>query len=366
MKKVVLFIMVLAMVIGVVACSNPASKAETTTAEKLSTESTTVESSEVTTKVSAFDLVVNAPKESKTVDEINKEFGDVPKPSKAYKIGAVVKSLEGSHWQEVARGYKELAEELGVTIDIQGGATEGDLTGQQAIAESMIEKNYDVLLLSPISASNLDPAIEKAIGKSIPIVNVDFEIINEKFPYIHVVGMKDFTPEGKWVAEWFAENLPEGSKVAHIEGLGGAIAANQRKAGFVDTVKSMGKLILVSSQPGDWNREKAYNITTNIITQNPDLAAIYCANDGMALGSVQAVIASGKDIMVFGTDGIPEAIAEIKKGTMTGTVSAFPYFLGTGGLGAAIRLLEGQQLPQNITTKVAIVTGSNVLEYYPN
>lgn len=313
----------------------------------------------------AFELVVNAKNEEKTVETLDEELGDVVAVSRDYKIGCVVKSLEGSHWQEVARGYEEMAEELGIEVDIQGGVTEDDMTGQLAIAEAMIEKEYDALILSPITESNLDPAIEKAITKEIPIINVDFEIINTEYPYIHVVGMEDFTPEGQWVAEYFAEQLPEGSQVAHIEGLGGAVAANQRRDGFVGTVEEMGVLEMVSSQPGNWDRETAYNLTANLITQYPELKGIYCANDGMALGCVEAVENSGKDIMVFGTDGIPEAVSSIKEGKMTGTVSAFGYYMGREGIKAAVRLLEGQELPQKAITEVSILTEDNVYDYYP-
>lgn len=320
--------------------------------------------------LSAFDLVIKACEEnnSLTVDELDELYGEVTPESlsKSYKIAAVVKSLEGEHWQEVARGYEDAARELGITIDIFGGETESDITGQAATVEALVAKDYDAFILSPITESNLDNAIEMIVEKEIPIVNCDFEIINRDYPYIHCVGMTDFTPQGEWVAQWFAENLPEGSKVAHIEGLGGAIAAAQRKDGFVGMVESQGKLELVSSQPGDWDRETAYNITTNLLNMYPDLAGIYCANDGMAMGAVEAAVAMGSDVKIFGTDGIPEAVNAIKSGTMTGTVSSFGYYMGIESVKACLRLLEGKELPRLIVTDCSILTEDNVFSYYPD
>jgi ribose transport system substrate-binding protein len=360
MKKrtIIALLIVFAMLLST-ACTGTAPKESQTADAPESSQAVDMEKSAANgtdeSATSAYDLVVNAADEAIPVAELDTKLGETPSVTKKWKIGAVVKTLQGTHWQAVAQGYQEMADELGVEIEIQGGQTESDMTGQMSLAEAMIQKDYDALILSPITESNPNPAIEMAIDKKIPIVNLDFEIINEKYPYIHVVGMTDFTPQGQWVAEWFAENLLEGSKVAHIEGLGGAIAANQRKAGFVDTVESMGKLDLVASQPGDWDREKAYNITTNLLAQYPDLAGIYCANDGMAMGAVEAVIAAG----------IPEAIDAIKGGTMTGTVSAFGNLMGREGVKAVVRLLEGQSLPKLCVTEVAVVTEENVNDYYP-
>jgi ribose transport system substrate-binding protein len=300
-----------------------------------------------------------------TEQELIDKFGPVPKPSQEFRIGAVVKTLMGEHWQEVARGYQEAAEKYGVTVDVQGGTSEQDLTGQLAIAETMVMKGYDILLLSPITKANLNPAVEKAIKQGIPIINVDFELLPDKYPHVYV-GWTDHRLMGKWAAEYFDKNLPPGSKVAHIEGLGGALAAEQRKEGFLNEVANT-DLNLVASQPGNWDRKLAYDVATNIMKVHPDLRGIYCANDGMALGVVEAVMAAGKEdqVMVFGTDGIPDAIESIRNGKLTGTVAQFAYHTGRIGLETAIRILEGQQVSQTVLSKVEVVTVGNVNELFP-
>jgi ribose transport system substrate-binding protein len=302
-----------------------------------------------------------------TEKDLIEKFGETPQPSKTYKIGAVVKTLMGEHWQEVARGYEEAAEKFGIEIDIQGGKDEQDLTGQLAAAETMVRKNYDLLLFSPISESNLDPAIKAATEAGIPVINVDFETINPEVLKTVYIGFDDHSLMGKWVAEIFIEQLPAGSKVAHIEGLGGALAAEQRKAGFTDTINEDGSLELVASQPANWDRKLAYDAATNIIKQHPDIKGFYCANDTMALGVVEAVIAAGKqdDILVYGTDGIPDAIEQIKAGNLTGTVAQFASETGRIGLETAIRILEGQQVGDVILSTVEVIDQDNVYEFFP-
>lgn len=59
------------------------------------------------------------------------------------------------------------------------------------------------------------------------------------------------------------------------------------------------------------------------IQQFPDLKAIYCCNDGMAIGAIQGVIVAGKlgEIYVCGTDGDSDAIQSVKDGNLTATVA---------------------------------------------
>ena len=75
-------------------------------------------------------------------------------------------------------------------------------------------------------------------------------------------------------------------------------------------------LTIVESQPADWDCTKAYDLATNYITAHPDLKAIYCCNDTMAMGVQEAVEASGKDIKVCGTDGNDDAIQSVADGKL--------------------------------------------------
>ena len=109
--------------------------------------------------------------------------------------------------------------------------------------------------------------------------------------------------------------------------------------GFTETVKKYDNLKLVASQPGNWDRMTALNVTSNILRQHPDLVGIYANNDGMALGVVEAVKKAGKlkQVAVVGTDGIREAKRSIGDGEMRATVAEFPYDEGKLGVEVALR-----------------------------
>ncbi|HHV62063.1 MAG TPA: substrate-binding domain-containing protein [Firmicutes bacterium] len=298
-----------------------------------------------------------------TADELEKALGPVPKPSKHYRIGAIEKTLINEHWQEMKKGYEDAAKKYGITVEVGAVDTEQDLMKQLNLAETFIAKGYDALAVSPLTASNLVPALEKARKKGIPILNVDDSRITE-VPVTAFVGA-DHRLMGVYAADYFGKHIKSG-KVALIEGMAGSPASQQRVAGFTETIKKYPGLKLVASQPGNWDRVQAMNAATNIIRVHPDLKAIYACNDTMALGVVEAVINAGKagKIMVIGTDGVPDAIKSIREGKMTGTIAAFPYEMGRIATEVAIRVLEGQKVPPVIVSPMVLVTKDNVDKYF--
>ncbi len=244
---------------------------------------------------------------------------------------------------------------------MQAGQNENDQLAQLAIAENMLSSGYKILLVSPQTDSNLQPAVEAAAKAGVPVINVNDAVIPSAKNYIGNV-QKD---NGVRAARWFIAN-GKGGKLAVIEGMAGVYAAVQRTAGFKETIAAEGKgFEVVASVPGDWDRQKSYDAATNIMSQNPDVIGFYCNNDGMALGVVEAVKAAGKldTIKVIGTDGISDAYASIKAGELTATVDSFPVLTGEVALEVALRLQAGQKLPRVVATPQALVTKDNIARY---
>ena len=122
---------------------------------------------------------------------------------------------------------------------------------------------------------------------------------------------------------------------------------------------------VVASVPANWSREQAFNAAATILQQHPDLIGFYANNDGMALGVVEAVKASGKQdqVAVFGTDGISDAYASIRAGDLAGTVDSFPILTGEIAMEVVLRMLAGQDLPRVVATPQALITKENVEDY---
>jgi hypothetical protein len=105
------------------------------------------------------------------------------------------------------------------------------------------------------------------------------------------------------------------------------------------------------SLPGDWDRGKAASIASDILTRNPDLVAIFAANDGMALGAVESVYAAGKgdQVTIIGVDGNSDAVKSIKSGRLNASVAQLPYLVGK------------QAVEQGITETAGVVTSAAIV-----
>ena len=294
--------------------------------------------------------------------QLDAKFGPIGKVDPSIKVGAVAKTLVNEYWRSLGEGYTKAGKAIGVTVDLQAAQSEGDQLGQLAIAENMLTKGYNILLVSPQTDANLVPAVEAAEKASVPVINVNDAVIPTAKHYVGNVQRDN----GVRAARWFIKNRPAGGKVAVIEGMAGVYAAVQRTAGFKETIAAEGsKLSVVASVPGNWDRQLSYDAATTIMQQHPDITGFYCNNDGMALGVVEAVKAAGKlaDIAVIGTDGISDAYKSIKDGELTATVDSFPVLTGEVALEVALRLQGGQALPRVVATPQALVTKDNIARY---
>ncbi len=310
----------------------------------------------------AQDATPEAAADRATAVELEQTLGPVPAPSQPWKICAIEKTLINEHWQQMKKGYEDAAKEYGVEVEVQASRDEADLTGQLAIAEAMLQGECDAFAVSPLSSSNLQPFLDRVVEAGIPLINVDDAKVDAD---VFVGG--DHREMGVMAAEYIAAQLPDGGQVAQIEGQAGSPAAQQRIEGYSTTVGETAGLELVASQPGDWDRLKALDAAANIMRANPDVKAFYANNDTMALGVAEAVANAGKqgEIIVVGTDGVPDAIQSVRDGNMQATIASFPYEMGRTALEVAIRLLEGQDVPGTVVSQQELITADNVDEYFP-
>ena len=296
-----------------------------------------------------------------SIEEVREKNGAVPVKS-GTKAGIVAKAFENEYWRTLKEGYEAGAkyisdQGLEVTVDVQAPQGEADEQGQLEIVNNMINQSYDALLLSPISDANLTPAVEVANEEGIPVLNVNDGLI-AKAPYF--IGPKAYQ-NGELAAEWISNKLEGQGQVAIVIGMPKAFAARQRTAGFEDWMGNNASGIeIVAKQNADWDRQASKELAETWMQQYPDLKAIFCNNDTMALGVVEAVEEQGADIIVVGVDGIGEAYDSIRAGKLDATIDSFPYYKAQIALECGLRALAGQEVPRVIWTPQALIDNTNV------
>ncbi|HEU0184265.1 MAG TPA: sugar ABC transporter substrate-binding protein, partial [Blastocatellia bacterium] len=238
------------------------------------------------------------------------------------RVALVMKSLANEFFQTMENGAREHQRAHAADYDLIANGTkdELDVARQVDLVEQMIAERVDAIVIAPADSKALVPVCKRALDAGIVVVNIDnrFDagVLAEKNVRIPFIG-PDNRKGAKQVGDYLGARLKSGDKVAIIEGVPTAFNAIQRKLGFEEAMKGAGAQI-VSSQSGSWETAKANQVASALITEYPDLKAILCANDSMALGAVAALKESGRadQIHIVGFDNI----SAIKHLVMSGKV----------------------------------------------
>ena len=113
---------------------------------------------------------------------------------------------------------------------------------------------------------------------------------------------------------------------------------------------------MVAKQSADFDRTKGLNVMENILQGHPDIQAVFAHNDEMALGAIEAIASSGKEILVIGFDGNDDAIKSVKAGQMAATVAQQPELIGQLAVQAAADTMKGKKVEKAIPAPLKLVT----------
>ena len=98
----------------------------------------------------------------------------------------------------------------------------------------------------------------------------------------------------------------------------------------------------------------------NILQNHPDIGAVYCTNDEMALGAHEAIKSMNLDALTMGFDGSFGALDSIEAGELTASLAQKPIDEGYLGVMAAIDVIEGREVEKNVANGFVIVDANNV------
>jgi ribose transport system substrate-binding protein len=282
------------------------------------------------------------------------------------RVALVMKSLANEFFQTMQEGAKAHQKAHAGEYDllVNGIKDEIDTAGQIRLVEQMIAQRVNALVIAPADSSALVPVLQTAIARGIVVVNIDNRLdpaaLAGKKINVPFVG-PDNRAGAKLAGAHLAKQLKAGAKVGIIEGVSTTLNAQQRTQGFKDAMSAAG-ITVVSVQSGEWELQKANTIAASMLREHPDLAALLCGNDTMALGAVAAVKARNKtgQVKVVGYDSIAAVKLLLADGRMTATVDQFASKQAAFGIEVALKALATKtpqaSLPAVTATEVALVT----------
>jgi len=281
------------------------------------------------------------------------------------RIALIMKSLANEFFLTMEQGAKnhQAAHSAEYDLICNGIKDELDVNRQIQLVENMVSQGVQAIVIAPADSKALVAACKKAQDAGVVVVNIDNKlddaVLAERGIKIPFVG-PDNRKGAKTAADFLATKLQPGDPVAIVEGVPTAFNGIQRKLGFEDAMNGAGMKI-VTSQSGSWEMAKANQVVAAMITEHPELKAVLCANDSMALGAVAALRSASKvgQVLVIGYDGISAVRERIKDGSILATIEQHADQLAVFGIEYALEMIKTKAAPADRETPVDLVTAEN-------
>lgn len=279
-------------------------------------------------------------------------------------VAAVIKGLDNPFFQGMEDGIDAAAGSADLDVDVQAAADITDTTGQLDKLTQAATRDLGCAIVNPIDGTNLITGLAQLAAKDVPIVNIDSPVDADAAAEVDATPTTyigtDNTEAGRLAGEQMLTLLPDGGNVALIGGIAGDVTSNARLDGFTTGVAD--GVTITQTVSANWNREEALNQATTLLRADTDLAGFFVANDDMALGVARAVSDVGREgeVKIISVDGVADGLQGVKDGQISAVVAQYPYAIGEMGVNACRAAMAGEDIPENVTAPVALVTPDNV------
>ena len=131
---------------------------------------------------------------------------------------------------------------------------------------------------------------------------------------------------------------------------------------FMDEVKKQQDIKLMEPLYSQSDMVTALNQTIDVLTSNPDLTAIFGANEPTAVGMARAIKERGfaGKLVAVGFDGNQDLQNFVRDGTLEGIVVQSSYQMGYKGVNTINKIIKGEKVDKFIDTGVVFVTKDNI------
>lgn len=285
-------------------------------------------------------------------------------------VGVSNQGLSVTFPAAIGRGIEAQAKKLGVKV-VQLDA-QFDAAKQANDVQDLLTQKPDGILIIPVNAANSANLVTKIADGGIPVASVHGVVgANRKpkdvFPKLNFLYNEDEVAAGAEAGKLALKALPNGGKVAIIEGQAGFAEVALRQQDFKTVIAKAGNFQVVANQPGNWTLEQGQAACQNILSAHPDLGLFYAESDDMAVGCTKAIAAAKSKAQVIGIGGSKTGIDAIKTGAMYGTVCYKPFTEGVEAMNNFYKVLKGEdkEKAQFITYPTPAITKANVDQCVP-
>ena len=265
------------------------------------------------------------------------------------KVGLVVSTLDNPFFVDLKTGAEEKAAELGLELIVLD--SQNDPAKELSNVEDLITKEVKILLINPTDSDAVASAVAAANEVGVPVVTLD-RGANSGDVVTHIAS--DNVAGGKMAGEYIIEQLGGKGNVVELEGIPGTSAATDRGQGFNEAITGK-EITVVAKQTANFDRTEGLSVMENILQAQPEIDAVFAHNDEMALGALEAIKASNRDIKVVGFDATDDAKTAVEAGEMLATVAQQPKLIGSLGVETAGKILAGEKTEASIPVELQLI-----------
>ena len=278
------------------------------------------------------------------------------------KVAVVISTLNNPWFVVLGKTAKERAEQLGYEATIFD--SQNDTAKESDHFDNIIAAGYGAILFNPTDADGSIANVRKAKEADIPTFCIDREINSKDVAAAQI--LSDNYAGCVELGQYFVKKMNGKGEYVELLGILGDNNTWNRSRGFHSVVDNYPDLKMVAQQTAEFDRTKAMEVLESILQAHPDINAVFCGNDAMAMGAYQALAAAGKadKVMVFGFDGAKDVIDSIRDGKIVATGMQFPKRMARIAAEQADEYIRGKRdFQQKVPVAVELVTQENIAKY---
>ncbi len=275
-------------------------------------------------------------------------------------VPLISKGFQHQFWQAVRLGAEQAAEDCGVEITFEGPESESQVDRQMDMLQTALDREPDAIGFAALDSQAAIPLLEQANEAGIPVIGFDSGVDSD-IPV--TTAATDNIAAAAAAADMMAELIGGEGEVAVIAHDQTSRTGIDRVDGFVSRIEeAYPDITIVDVQYGGGDHLRSTELARAIILAHPDLKGFFGANEGSAIGVLNAVaeLDMVEELVVIGYDSGTQQIEAIRDGSMEGAITQNPIGIGYKAVEAAVMALRGEELPETIDTGFYYYDASNI------
>ena len=306
---------------------------------------------------------VGSPEDNPVQEEEEEGEEDGQADEEGYTFGFSAIDMENPYFITLENSIRESLTENGDRLITMDPGTDEDVQASQI--QQMIDEGIDAIFLSPVNWESITPSLETLREAGVKIINVDTQV--KEMDYVDAYVGSDNLEAGRICGQALLERCPEGGKVLILE-CPTQNSINDRITGFEEAISDADPgFEVVARENTDGKFEKSLEVAKAALEAYPDVTAIMCGNDQIAVGAQTAVNLLGMDnVIIYGVDGSPDIKKELLKSDtqIAGTAAQSPINMGKEAVSVALAVLDGGEYEkENYVEIIDMITKDNVEMY---